>query len=80
MSHENSEHRGRSAEFWFRAGGIYASYKAAQAQAMLLRLRGKSDDYIKHEHWSPQHDRSGRQMYDLCIDMRGFFIKVLPWP
>jgi hypothetical protein len=66
----------RSLEFWSRACSIWVGYKAAQAQAAWLRFKGHSEDYIKEHHWSPHADRSGRSMHALCVDLRGFFIKV----
>ena len=66
----------RSFEFWRRAAAIYGGYKAAQVQAQLLRLRGRSQEYIREHHWEPHNDKSGKDMYTLCVDLRGFFIKV----
>jgi hypothetical protein len=76
MVHQKNEHRLRSFEFWGRAGAIYAGYKIAQAKASWLRLRGYSEDYINETHWLSQSDTAGREIYELCVDMRGFFIKV----
>ena len=67
----------RSLQFWGRAGSIWAGYKLAQAQAQWMRLRGHSEEHIKEAHWAPHADRAGRDMHALCVDMRGFFIKVL---
>ena len=67
----------RSVEFWSRATTIYAGYKLAQAQAAWLQFRGYSTDYIEQQHWEPHHDRTGRAMYQLCVEMRGFYIKVI---
>eukprot|EP00892_Ulva_mutabilis_P003004 jgi/Ulvmu1/12704/UM095_0008.1 len=66
----------RSLDFWRRAGGIYMGYKLAQSQAQILRWTGMTEQQVQEEHWEPHNDRSGRLMYDLCIDLRGFFLKV----
>lgn len=68
--------RFRSLQFWSRAGSIWAGYKLAQAQAQWLRVRGHSEEHIKETHWAPHADRAGQDMHALCVDMRGFFIKV----
>jgi hypothetical protein len=55
---------------------IYGSYKATQFRAMLMRARGRSRQEIKERLWDSQHEWAGRQMYKLCIDLRGFYLKV----
>jgi hypothetical protein len=67
----------RSLVFWSRACSIWAGYKVAQVQAAWLRFQGRSEDYIKEHHWSPHADRAGRNIHALCVELRGFFIKVL---
>ncbi|KIZ06293.1 hypothetical protein MNEG_1674 [Monoraphidium neglectum] len=57
---------------------IYGSYKATQFRAMLMRARGRSRQEIKERLWDSQHEWAGRQMYKLCIDLRGFYLKVPP--
>ncbi|KAL6745164.1 hypothetical protein V8C86DRAFT_3151556, partial [Haematococcus lacustris] len=67
----------RGAEFWRRATSIYGSYKLAQLRALVLRhTRGMSAEQLKHEVWLPQHEAAGQAMYQLCIDLRGFYLKA----
>ena len=76
MSETVQPDRLRSFEFWRRAGTIYANYKVAQAQASWMHFRGHTKEYIEENHWIAHHDKAGRDMYGLCVDLRGFFIKV----
>ena len=64
---------GRTAEFWRRASGIYLAYKAAQVR-MSLRPGAKPEH--RAEFWQKHHTWAGKEMYKLCIDMRGFYLKV----
>lgn len=66
----------RTVEFWARASSIYLSYKLAQVHALGLRAIGWDDERLQNEHWDRQHTQAGQAMYDLCVDMRGFFLKV----
>ena len=66
----------RTAEFWTRAAGIYLSYKVLQARARALHLVGKDDATVKAELWEPHHRWAGNQLYSLCVDLRGFYLKV----
>lgn len=70
----------RTVEFWRRAGSIYLGYKLAQSQAHILRWKGMTEQEIKEQHWMPHNEKSGRLMYGLCVDLRGFFLKVIPLP
>ena len=66
----------RTADFWRRVSAIYLGYKVASVKATYLRWCGHSQDEIKQLHWQPHHDQAGQDMYQLCVDMRGFLIKV----
>lgn len=66
----------RSAEFWSRAAIIYGSFKAAQARAGLLRATGADAGTVKAAVWDGQHAWAGEQMKQLCLDLRGFYLKV----
>jgi len=59
-----------------RSTSIYVGYKAAQAKASLLALQGRSQAEIEATHWAPHHARAGEDMYALCVDLKGFVIKV----
>jgi hypothetical protein len=66
----------RTVDFWRRVSAIYLGYKVAQVRASVMRWCGHSELEIKQNHWQPVHDKSGQDMYQLCVDMRGFLIKV----
>ena len=66
----------RTADFWRRATGIYAAYKGKQVQDAALRVAGWSEDRLKDELWEPHHAWAGKQMYDLAVSARGFYLKV----
>ncbi len=66
----------RTAEFWARAVTIYAGYKACQAHALALRTLGWSAERLREEHWARQHSKAAQQLYSLCVDLRGFYLKV----
>lgn len=66
----------RSSRFWARASSIYAGYKVAQVRAQLLKASGWSPDRITAEHWEPHHAAAGEAMHDLCISLRGFYLKA----
>ncbi|PRW59732.1 putative aarF domain-containing kinase 1 [Chlorella sorokiniana] len=70
------ENVARTADFWSRTLTIYAGYKACQAHALLLRAAGWSEDRLKNEHWAAQHRKAAEQMYKLCVDLRGFYLKT----
>ena len=50
--------------------------QVTQAKAVLCRTRGWDEERIANELWEPQHERAGERMYRLCIDLRGFYLKV----
>lgn len=67
----------RTAEFWKRASGIYMGYKVTQLRAFALKLVRKWDDQrLATEVWAPQQERAAEQMYNLCVDLRGFYLKT----
>ena len=66
----------RTADFWRRATGIYAAYKGKQVQDAGLRLAGWSEERLTEELWNPHHEWAGRQMYELAVSVRGFYLKV----
>lgn len=65
----------RTVAFWTRSLGIYAGYKVCQLQALALAAAGQSRDAIE-AHWRRHHTRAAQDMYQLCIDLRGFYLKV----
>ena len=66
----------RTSEFWVRATKVYAGYKATQVKGALLKsVMGWSTERIEDEVWSKQHEWAAEQMYSICVDMRGFYLK-----
>lgn len=67
----------RTMDFWRRASGIYLAYKGAQVKGLVAQqfLR-KSEADVKQEIWVPHHEWAGGEMYKLCVDLRGFYLKV----
>ncbi|GLI59949.1 hypothetical protein VaNZ11_002002 [Volvox africanus] len=66
----------RAVEFWRRAVYIYGSYKAAQLRSLLLLTTGRTDAEVQDSVWVPQHTWAGEEMYKLCIELRGFYLKT----
>lgn len=66
----------RSTEFFARVAHIYSAYKLTQLRAAVMRAQGKSQQEITEQLWDHQHTWAGEQMYDLCISLRGFYLKV----
>lgn len=69
----------RTVEFWRRAGGIYLGYKVQQARMAVLDRMRKSHPRAPELHledWERHHRRAGADMYQLCVDLRGFYVKV----
>jgi len=78
----------RTADFWRRATGIYLAYKGRQAQEAALTTRalallpGSSSrrpwdrERLEEELWKPHHEWAGKEMYDLAVSVRGFYLKV----
>jgi len=55
---------------------IYAGYKFTQARVNLLELQGQQDTQRVVDIWKKRHTRAGKEMFDLCIDLQGFYIKA----
>ncbi|GIL83202.1 hypothetical protein Vretifemale_12058 [Volvox reticuliferus] len=66
----------RTIEFWRRAVYIYGSYKAAQLRSLFLKATGRSDAEVHDSVWVPHHTWAGEEMYELCISLRGFYLKA----
>lgn len=52
------------------------AYKVTQLRGGLMKLTGSDDKVIQEEVWDKQHAWAGDQMYKMCIDLRGFYLKV----
>jgi len=57
---------------FLRAAHIYGSYKTAQAH---VRLTMKSKE-AREDYFQEVHNANSDRMLNLCLDMRGFFIKA----
>lgn len=55
---------------------VVSPVQITQVKAAALRLRGYDDKRIAEEVWRPQHERAGKRMHALCVDMRGFYLKA----
>jgi len=67
----------RSTEFFGRVATIYGAYKFTQLRTVLLKLQGKDSQHAAVQKlWDDQHTWAGEQMYELCISLRGFYLKV----
>lgn len=66
----------RSTEFFARVTHIYGAYKLTQLRAAVMRAQGRPQEQITEQLWDGQHTWAGQQMYDLCISLRGFYLKV----
>lgn len=81
----------RTADFWRRATGIYLAYKARQAQEAALTSRMAralaaspllpgsrpwDKERLEEELWKPHHEWAGKEMYELAVSVRGFYLKV----
>jgi hypothetical protein len=59
----------RSLQFWKRVFPIYCGYKKTQ-----FMLAGKSDE-IRSKAWTKRHQWGAKKVYNLCISLRGFYLK-----
>ncbi|KAH7619626.1 hypothetical protein Ndes2526B_g06607 [Nannochloris sp. 'desiccata'] len=66
----------RTSEFWLRVSTIYFGYKATQLRALAAQVSGWNSDRIKSDLWDPQQEKAASQMYNLCVDLRGFYLKA----
>ena len=66
----------RTSEFWIRALNIYAGYKSTQLKEIILKASGWPKERLEKELWDVQHERAAEQMYSVCVDLRGFYLKV----
>lgn len=51
---------------------IYVGFKATQLENTVLRRSGAEEE----ARWDRHHQWAAEKMYRLCVDMRGFFLKV----
>ena len=41
-----------------------------------MRLLGRNEESITEWIWKPHNEATGQRMYDLCVDLRGFYLKA----
>jgi len=41
-----------------------------------MKMSGMDDDKISEVIWKPHNEATGKKMYNLCVDLRGFYLKV----
>ncbi|KAL9228423.1 hypothetical protein vseg_004008 [Gypsophila vaccaria] len=61
----------RSFQFWARTADIYAGYKVFQVRVNIVK-----DVKKKEEMWEKQHEFAADKIYDMCVHLGGFFLKV----
>jgi len=40
-----------------------------------MKMSGMDDDKISEIIWKPHNEATGKEIYDLCVDLRGFISK-----
>eukprot|EP00741_Cyanophora_paradoxa_P004557 tig00000808_g4425.t1 len=60
----------RTADFWKRALPVFFAYKGTQR-----RVREMDGEKANAE-WEATHERGSKELYQLCVDARGMFIKA----
>lgn len=61
----------RSLSFWQRVIPIYAAYKRTQLQLSLQQ----ADPHVRSKTWDLRHKWAARKVYNLCVELRGFYLK-----
>lgn len=70
----------RNLDFWTKVIHIYGSYKVTQIKIQLYRAKGgfkindNSENEIKRI-WGEVHETNSDRMMDLCLSLRGFYLK-----
>lgn len=65
----------RSLKFWKKVVPIYLGYKATQ---MMLAVR-KASPQRRAKTWNRRHEWGAEKVYNLCVEMRGFYLKDGTW-
>ena len=67
----------RDISFWSRAAHIYSSYKVNQIRGKLFkRVKSSTETATKMDIvWERVHEINSRRMMNLCIHLRGFYLK-----
>jgi len=62
----------RSIQFWSRALHIYGSYKTHQLKSKINSTNNSSNILS----WDQLHEENSKRMMDLCLSLRGFYLKT----
>ena len=62
----------RSIQFWSRALHIYGSYKTHQLRSKINSTKNSSNILS----WDQLHEENSKRMMDLCLSLRGFYLKT----
>ena len=62
----------RSMQFWARAIHIYGSYKVHQIKSKINNNKNSSSIMS----WEDIHEENSKRMMDLCLSLRGFYLKT----
>jgi predicted unusual protein kinase regulating ubiquinone biosynthesis (AarF/ABC1/UbiB family) len=66
----------RDVSFWMRSLQIYSSYKFAQAKNKVKNKILRKNQSISNQTWTTIHERNSRRMINLCLSLRGFYLKT----
>lgn len=68
----------RGARFWGKAAVIYLSYKKTQLYCALTLLvtPDEEKEQFRRTTWEETHDTNSDRLLDLCLDLRGFYLKT----
>lgn len=61
----------RSLSFWSRVLPIYAGYKRTQISLALQRADSRKRERV----WDARHQWGASKVYNLCVELRGFYLK-----
>ena len=66
----------RDISFWLRAATIYGSYKIYQAKINFSTHILHRHGFEKNETWDRLHDLNSHRMVQLCLNLKGFYLKT----
>lgn len=67
----------RDVSFWMRSLQIYTSYKYAQYKNKIKnRILRRGDRELSNQTLAEIHERNSRRMINLCLGLRGFYLKT----
>ena len=66
----------RDVSFWSRTIRIYSSYKLRQLISKFGERQQQQQQQQQHDVYNATHELNSNRMINLCIDMRGFYLKT----